>query len=66
MVVANTVSNGTAGTINTGSGGGGAGSNGTSGAGGSGIVIRYATADATIYSWCRINFIKCNRWVLTQ
>ena len=45
----NTVSNGTAGTINTGSGGGGAGSSGTSGAGGSGIVIlRWATADATI------------------
>ena len=45
----NTVSNGTAGTINTGSGGGGVGNSGTSGAGGSGIVIlRWATADATI------------------
>ena len=40
---------GTAGTVNTGSGGGGCTNNAASGAGGSGIVIlRYATADATI------------------
>ena len=40
---------GTAGTVNTGSGGGGCSNNAASGAGGSGIVIlRYATADATI------------------
>ena len=37
------------GTVNTGSGGGGVHNSGTSGAGGSGVVIlRYATADATI------------------
>ncbi len=40
---------GVAGTVNTGGGGGGAHSGAASGAGGSGIVIlRYATADATI------------------
>ena len=40
---------GTAGTVNTGSGGGGCSNNAASGAGGSGIVIlRWATADATI------------------
>ena len=40
---------GTAGTVNTGSGGGGCSNNAASGAGGSGVVIlRWATADATI------------------
>jgi len=45
----NTTTAGTSGTVNTGSGGGGCTNNAASGAGGSGLVIlRWATADATI------------------